>query len=805
MASGLTHTNLVRTPLYPASWAQILYHDLTTQKVNGGFHCSQLFNSFTLHCNFAVRQVFLYMKRIVIFTLVAIAVQTSSVRAQHWSQLTIPPPATKGGLPSVFITPYFLNSNIGFAFSSGITTPSFSFTNFYPNLAKTTDGGQTWTEIPFFGFHSYPISQLYFTSLLHGYAATGSDQTNNPQPISDRGGIFETFDGGINWKHISKDGRSCMGVYATDNIVVAAVARNNYPLPGPILYSRDDGATWDSITNVTGLTLDTNPRFQLIYGNRDSLVATVYLHDSDTYLVFSTDLGGTWQSRPLDRDSLYYRDGPHFKALYIAPHSCDIIRQSTNIQDYLDDVFSYVKSSTDYRVWTPSLMHEETGTWIAGNNCAMYLANAGANAYSVPLYRSTDGGNSWSGLPGNSVSEPQCTEMDDYDWRNISVVGYGSVVYAANVVTDTMRYSQTFYLWKTTDGGDGTLSIDQLSPRVFFDRTLSSGGRDTLTISCDTGIITVFNQNLRCAYTKLTDISIQGLDSSEYTIKRIRHNACQDLPDTTLFLIASSNPGKRDLTIHAHFIDDEYTEIDTSFSILLDVSASGRASSTFSSARIINDSLNITVYLPIYLLHFGAMNDVDMIMHYPSTGSLKYLNGVTYNGKSIDVPGSRWAGRAALHFGAADLNAAPDSLIGYANFQWTPYEYTCDEIDFDSIDTHSAESPCSSGEAAPFKGIIGSYKSCGISGVAGNKINSTPMDFSIYPNPAKNIIDISLNEHNGKFHYELFDAMGISRKNGITSAASFQIDVSDLADGNYYLRLSAKDGAPVTKWVVVMK
>ena len=158
------------------------------------------------------------------------------------------------------------------------------------------------------------------------------------------------------------------------------------------------------------------------------------------------------------------------------------------------------------------------------------------------------------------------------------------------------------------------------------------------------------------------------------------------------------------------------------------------------------------------------MGDVDMIMNYP-TSSLKYLNGVAYNGKSIDVSGSQWAGRAALHFAAADLNAAPDSLISYANFIWTPYEYACDEILFDSIDTHGIESPCSgSGTAAPFKGFIGSYKTCGASSVAVNG-NSLPPDFSIYPNPAKEKIEISLTSSIGRFHYELFDALGISRKN----------------------------------------
>jgi hypothetical protein len=225
----------------------------------------------------------------------------------------------------------------------------------------------------------------------------------------------------------------------------------------------------------------------------------------------------------------------------------------------------------------------------------------------------------------------------------------------------------------------------------------------------------------------------------------------------------------------------------------------------FWSARIINDSLNITIHLPIYFHRSTTVSDVDMIMHYPSPGSLKYLNGVTYNGKSIDVAGSQWAGRAALHFAAADLNTAPDSLIGYANFLWTPYEYACDEIVFDSIDTHNSEAPCSGPvEAQPFNGFVGSYKTCGIAGVVDNAVLQ-PFDFSIYPNPARNKIEISLTNSTGEFLYELFDALGVARKIGVVFDSSVQIDISDLSSGNYYLRMKGVNSFPVTKKVIIIK
>jgi len=227
----------------------------------------------------------------------------------------------------------------------------------------------------------------------------------------------------------------------------------------------------------------------------------------------------------------------------------------------------------------------------------------------------------------------------------------------------------------------------------------------------------------------------------------------------------------------------------------------GIRSARLFSSRIINDSLNTTIHLPIYLHHSGTMGDVDMIMHYPSNGSLKYQNGITYNYKSIDVVGSQWAGRAELHFAGADLNSTPDSLIGFVNFVWSPYEFDCDYIDFDSIGT--SEALCS-GKPLSFQGIIGSYKTCGASSVADNNSN-TQFDFSISQNPAEKNIEVTLTVSLFPIRFELFDVLGIMKRGGMAGTTSMKIDVSDLPSGNYYLRINAGNGVPLTKEVIIIK
>jgi len=619
------------------------------------------------------------MRRILILISIVEVFFSSSESARgqawlaHWKDIPLPASYLSN------VTPYFIDSNLGFIYHA---KQYFDKDASLSYLARTTNGGNSWTRIGNFDSMKIIVQQLYFVSPAHGFLAASS-------------GIFETSDTGASWKRIFKDLLAFRSVYAAGSTIYAHADFKPRYQWGPVISTTDDGGHWDTIINTHNSNgLAYTQMAPCVFGNQDSLVIASGMDDQGGILLqVSTDNGKTWFANnqdPSDLDTMT-------AGVYCFPHSTDLLKTASNATaDSSHDVNPFFYSTDIGKSWLEVFapletgnfsVGVETGNWFAGNNCAVYLSNADT---SVPgadpnapggVWRSTDRGQNWKYIPG-----PFFGEIDDIDFRNLSVVGGGAIVYAGDMHG---------HLWKTTDGGDGTLPL--------------------------------------------------------------------------------SNSG-------------------------------GASSILFSSARIINDSLNITIHLPIYFHHSGTMNDVDMIMDYPTDGSLKYLNGISYTGNSIDIAASQWTGRVALHFAAADLNAAPDSLIGYANFLWTPYEYDCDEITFDSIDTHGAESPCSgSNFAEPFEGIIGSFKTCGISGVSENQVHSFAVDFSIYPNPTKNKIEISLTSSIGKFRYELFDALGKSQKNGITSENSFQIDVSDLIEGNYYLRLAEENGSLLTKKVIILK
>ena len=697
-------------------------------------------------------------------------------------------------------TPYFLNKNVGFLFSynnifsSSETHVPLTSTVEPSRLNRTTDGGIHWKYLGYFDSIDCRIEQIYFVSIDHGYLAGST-------------GVFETVDTGSSWKRISPDTHGYCSVYSAGTSVYAY----RFPFPkggfGELLSTTNDGKSWNTIIPLgfpyLGIQIAMSP---YVFGNKDSLVyaETFNTDNGDMLLVYSTDNGKNWSKNILNTFT-YYDDLPITTGLFCLPH-CNTIFRTFNpgiLQDIGYDTYS-LDESTDYgATWNMRLPLHEMGAWITGNACALYVSDGDYTSYSLygsrdsalgPL-RSTDVGKSWQHIDPEIINAgPSFIELDDQDFHNLSVVGGGSILYVGDV-------SSAF--WRTTDGGDGTLSSSAFASQLTISNDLVPGNPDTLFSGlCDSAIMNVVFRNVSCNYAQFFGLHFDGLDSTEYTTVLKHHQFCDGLSDTLVIRIVPHETfPTRNLQLRLTFINDEYETIDTGFSFILKTtSASGKESVSFRSARIINDSLNITIHLPIYFHHSGAMNDVDMVMHYP-TRSLKYLNGVSYNGKSIDGAGSRWAGRAALHFAAADLNAAPDSLIGYANFQWTPYEFDCDYIGFDSIET--SEAPCS-GLPLPFQGIIGSYKSCGASFIEQHGGNSA-FDFSLYPNPASNTVGIVVNNTTSSCEYQLFDALGIVLKKGMMRGELFEINISGLPSGKYYLRLSNIQGIPATKPLVILR
>lgn len=734
------------------------------------------------------------MKRLVL--ILSLTTLAPPAFGQHWTKLYYPDSI-------VAITPYFINSNIGFAFNTGIEyggkrprTGSQWFgalpTHLLPNLRISMDGGGTWKVLPFFDTIGCSITQLCFVSPRHGYAATIPIRSNT-------GGIYETEDQGVSWKKLTPDGLAFSGVYATRSTIFASnIYDSDYSFFngyitasfGPILYSRDAGATWDSISHITGAALPPIHQFQWIGGNLDSIVATICFSDPNgpNYLIYSSDLGDHWQSTQISSG--------HMVAFRALPHLCTIIQQHDDGKS--NDTYSFLGSVLPYSRWDSLLVHLETGAWVAGNSCALYIPYAGSDS-SGSVERSTNSGISWhsdgawGGGPGPTTYTglaPSFCEIDDYDYANLSVVGFGSIIYGC----DQEFKNADYYLWKSTDGGDGLLSTAALAPRESLAHFPFPSASDTLELDlCAPTLTGVTTQNIACSYATFDSIVLVGLDPSEYSVTSTHYCGCTPMPDTSLITLTPTQAGTRDVQVHFHYTDDEFNQIDTSLKLTLAVKAGGNSISINvylkdAIAARAGDTISIPIYLSGTAMLPGQTN-----ITLPFTLDTNLLRVLAFDPANASLTADSMVfsnGTYTLPIQATDLTLNGERLVGWLR---------CVVYLSDTLATSvSVSNPMITTEGANCVALATDGRAVNIAlHGCGNatllkfmQTGLAPQFLGITPNPADNVLHVLLkNDHAESIRLSVRDALGSTRFTKSTTSSNVMLDVSSLVSGVYYLEL----------------
>lgn len=126
------------------------------------------------------------------------------------------------GLPNVnFLDVFFVNSQVGFLGG-----------NKY--LAKSVDGGLTWTKLPLSDTTNFIGFNIFFTDLNHGWIA------------SQEKGVFWTTDGGLTWNNSS--GFIAYDVFFTDQNNGFVICNK---APSGLMRTSDGGKSWSIITSIT--------------------------------------------------------------------------------------------------------------------------------------------------------------------------------------------------------------------------------------------------------------------------------------------------------------------------------------------------------------------------------------------------------------------------------------------------------------------------------------------------------------------------------------------------------------------------
>ncbi|HZK76808.1 MAG TPA: hypothetical protein VFD13_07865 [Candidatus Kapabacteria bacterium] len=321
---------------------------------------------------------------------------------------------------------------------------------------KTTNGGQTWvvTPIPLSpkGGTNH-VTQIVMTDALHGWLACEPLYTTPPS----HPGLYQTTDGGASWNPVNWN-EDFSDVYKTP---AALVATSRY---GSGVISADGGITF---TN----TVDSTNGIDFVDGIHG--VMSGYEH----HIWYRTiDGGRTWLPLGIgDTTETWSVYGVKSTSSFFSAGEGD---------DRYPPLMSAVRHSSDFgATWINTgvnLPFRTTGH-IAGFGFTLYVQPDTSNRNGAAgLYRSKDSGRTWESIGGPS---------NDRDTRFYVMGCRGEVIYAFDVFGN---------VWKTTDGGDGSLPQLTVPAAVLkIDSIDACHPRDTTiaikNLGCDTIFITSAN------------------------------------------------------------------------------------------------------------------------------------------------------------------------------------------------------------------------------------------------------------------------------------------------------------------------
>ncbi len=390
------------------------------------------------------------------------------------------------------------------------------------------------------------------------------------------------------------------------------------------------------------------------------------------------------------------------------------------------------------------------------------------------ITRSTDLGNSWKEIGGPSEG------LGGIDSRFITALN-------DNIV---LAVDSEGSIWRTfNSGGDPLPSASRSGTLSAFSLKYTSGLCDS-TLSQSVRIHTCY-----CGTANILSQRIVGKDSSSFTLT---HQA-------------PTNPDCDD-TISVAFVSDTNRTYDAQLEIAqgdgetLRVPLHASPQQVDFVAQVLSieyDTIGGTFWVSFGMTVSKPVTSVDLMLHYDPSW-LSYQGSVIPSGKSIDVNGSNFPGRAALHISGSDIGILPEILF-YARFAVYPSSATHGQSWIDSVRYQIEGGQCDFfwNDTIPF-GIL-APQNCGTD-ILSTLMRSGVVAFEIVPNPAGNKVTLSCSSDPGNMEAVVSDEFGreLARKFvHPRPEAPAPIDISHLPRGAYFIRLEYAGGNRALRFVKV--
>jgi hypothetical protein len=222
--------------------------------------------------------------------------------------------------------------------------------------------------------------------------------------------------------------------------------------------------------------------------------------------------------------------------------------------------------------------------------------------------------------------------------------------------------------------------------------------------------------------------------------------------------------------------------------------------------NIITASPGDTILIPVYLSGNAPLAPISITV--PFQLNTNVLQPIGFDPVLTDIAVDSFSYTNGVEYvvlQSSGLNLTADTLIGYLRC----IIYLSDTLET-SVTLANSPGDLTNSPCATVFTCANSVKiliaGCGSQMLLNFMKFGTAYDIlGITPNPAGNSVQIKLKNHGSILHYELLDALGITKKSGVVIDNQFQLNLSGLSSGNYYFRLSIEGGRPITKKIVVVR
>ena len=309
---------------------------------------------------------------------------------------------------------FFFDANIGLVGSGNFGGPG-TIPNYQLRIWRTTNGGNSWTQC------STPngtgrVTSIHMRDATVGYASIFSSTYS----------LWKTTDGGITWRdHTQGENGTSVCVHATSNRIIKTMWNRNNTGAGGV--SSNDGATFNNV-------------FQSQF-SEDSYNGIDFMDDMNGIVVpgpdpnnpvclITNDGGQTWRRGGI-LDESWGIYAAHGHNIYLTLAEGDATNDQTLVRVTSDGGVTWQTRYPFPNGWgDPGFSGH-----IAGKGTTVYVQTT-----SDGLRRSDNLGLNWKGVGGPD---------NQRDTRFVVTGCQGEVVFA---------FDNAGGIWRTTDGGDGTLS-----------------------------------------------------------------------------------------------------------------------------------------------------------------------------------------------------------------------------------------------------------------------------------------------------------------------------------------------------------